>query len=312
MALDWHDAQLFAAVAEAGNFTAAAARMGVRQSTVSRRVAELEGKLGAPLFTRGRSGAEPTPLGRRLLPAALAMARYAAEFDALAAAKGDRLAGTVRITASPGVASDVLVPFARELSRKHPEITMEVLSDLEILDLSRGQADLAVRTRPPTEKTELSLGEAKSGIAVFAMPEYARRLKRRPRLEDLDFIGWAPPFEDVPPTPQIRAAFPDYAPTFTSNSFLVQLRALEEGLGAMVLPRAIHRTGGRASLVELPIELPEVVATVHVVCAKHARWLPRVRRVGEALVEFLHVLQERDAASAQRPGARPTRRAPSR
>jgi DNA-binding transcriptional LysR family regulator len=301
VALNWHDAQLFAGVADAGSFTAAAARLGVRQSTVSRRVAELEAQLGAPLFTRGRAGAEPTALGRRLLPAAHAMARYATEFDALAGSTGEQLAGTVRITAPPGLAGDVLVPFAGALRREHPEIAVEVLSGVELLDLSRGQADLAVRTRPPTEKTELSLGGAASGIGVFAMPAYAKKLRRRPRLEDLDFIGWAPPHDALPPTPQIREVFPEYAPRFTSNSFLVQLRALEEGLGAMILPRAIHRAGPRERLVELPIELPEIVAQVHVVCAKHARWIPRIRHVGEALVRHLEALEARCEDGARSP-----------
>lgn len=297
MAFDWHDAQLFAAVADAGSFTGAATLLGVQQSTVSRRVAELEVELGAPLFTRSREGTEPTALGRRLLPAVHAMARYAAELETLTEPGAERLAGMVRITAPPGVASDVLVAFAVQLRRKQPAIQLELHAGVEILDLSRGQADLAVRSRPPLEKTELSLGEARSAVGVFAMPDYARklrRLRRRPRFEDLDFIGWSPPHDNVPPTPQIREVFPDYAPKLTSNNFLVQLRALEEGLGAMVLPRAIHRVGARKDLVELPVvDLPVIDARIHVICAKHASWMPRLRYVGDALVEYLHQLEAR-------------------
>ena len=122
------------------------------------------------------------------------------------------------------------------------------------------------------------------------------RLPKKPALADLDWIGWAPPFTDVPPNPQLAAAIPNFRPAFSSDNYLVQWRACEAGVGAMVLGLVHHRFALPSSLVPLPIELGAWSrSTLHLVCAKSALALPRVRAVADLISAELKRL----------PGAKP-------
>jgi DNA-binding transcriptional LysR family regulator len=98
----------------------------------------------------------------------------------------------------------------------------------------------------------------------------------------------APPFEDIPPTPQLKRLIPDFKPAFTSDNFLVQWRACEAGLGAMILGGLRHRFSLPSTLVPLDVDLgPHRESTLHLVCAKSALALPRVRAVAELALEEL-------------------------
>ncbi len=76
---------------------------------------------------------------------------------------------------------------------------------------------------------------------MFASRSYAKRLPKRVTLQDLDWVCWSPPFEDVPPNPQLAQLIPDFRPAFTSDNFLVQYQAAVSGLGAIVLGDLQHR-----------------------------------------------------------------------
>ncbi len=101
-------------------------------------------------------------------------------------------------------------------------------------------------------------------------------------------MAWAPPFDSVPPNPQLAEAIPEFTPAFTADNFLVLLAAAEAGLGAMVLGRVSHRFSQERNLVPLDIELgPWARGQLHLVCSKSALDIPRVRKVSELLVAEL-------------------------
>ncbi len=294
MDISWEDAQTFLAIAEAQSFSGGARRLGVGQPTVSRRVASLEARLGSPLFHRGKQGARLTAAGARLVPAAEQMARWATEFERLARGAEESPAGVVRIAAPPGVAVDLLAPLAGELRDRLPEIRLEVLASIEHLDLTRGGADLAIRTRAPREPELTTLASARSELAVFAAPEYAERLAARrraegrdgpPGLAELDWVTWAFPYEQVEPRPMLERAIPDFEPAFASDSFLVLRAATRAGLGAMILDRPRLPAHPAADLVEIELGFALPPSEFHLVCAKSMRYVPRVRVVAEALIE---------------------------
>lgn len=291
MSLAWDDVQLFLAIAETGSLSAAAKKLKVGQPTVSRRLADLEYRLGTQLFQRQVAGAVLTSAGERLLEPAKHMAEWATEVERAAelggSAAGPR--GVVRVTAAPGVAFDFVAPFASVVREHYPDLRLEVLSAVERLDLARGEADLALRLQPTTVSSELVvLGSITSPNAVMVAKSYAARLPRKPKLTELDWIAWAPPFDDIPPNPQLRALIPDFRPTFTSDNYLVQWRACEAGLGATILSRMRHRFSLPSSLVPLDIDLgPHRQSTMHLVCAKSALAVPRVRAVADLILAEL-------------------------
>ena len=288
MDIPWEDLKLFLAVAEAGSLTAAARRLRLGQPTVSRRLAALEYRLGASLFRRSVGGAALTGAGERLLAPARKMAEWAGEVGRVAEASDRSPTGLVRVTAAPGLAFDFLAPFAGWLARKHPGLRLEILSTLHYLDLARGEADLALRIRPP-HQPDLKLVQALTfDNAVHVAKSLAARLPRRPRLEALPWIAWAPPYEQLPPNPQLEEAIPGFTPVFTSDNFLVHLAAAEAGVGAIVLARVRHRFSRPSSLVPLPVDLgPHGRGAIHLVCARSAFDIPRVRLVADLIAAEL-------------------------
>jgi DNA-binding transcriptional LysR family regulator len=286
MDISWEDWRLFLAVAEAGSLSGAARALRVGQPTLSRRMGLLEQQLDGALFVRRPHGVALTPLGERLLPTARRMAEWASDAERLAAGRERRPEGKVRIAAPPGVAFDFLAPLAAALRRRIPGVRLEVLADIQYVSLARGDADLAIRSRAPADHDLVGLAAVDIRAAAFAARSYARRLPRRYGLSDIDWIAWAPPFEETPPNPQLRAALGErFRPVFTSNDYLVQLAATRAGAGAMVLGRRFHRLSRIGELVELDLDLgPAALSTFHLVVAKRMVDVPRIRAVADAIL----------------------------
>ena len=299
MNTSWEDAQTFLAVAEKRSFSAASGFLGVGQPTISRRIAALERRLGCQLFTRGKRGTELTDAGARLLPAAEQMARWAGEFGRLAQGAEESPTGIVRIAAPPGLAVEVLAPLAAIAREKLPEIRLEVLASVDYVDLSRGGADLAIRTRETHEPELATIHSVELEIGIFASVEYKARLVERLRadgrvdptfrIEDLDWITWSFPYEQVAPRPMLERAIPDFSPAFASDNYLVLKSALAAGLGVMVLEKQSSANSFASDeLVEIDLGFSLPPSEYHLICAKSMRYVPRVRAVIELLIERLN------------------------
>jgi DNA-binding transcriptional LysR family regulator len=290
MDIGWDDLKLFLAVADGGSLSAAARRLKIGQPTVSRRVALLEGQLGQPLFRRGVEGAALTPAGERLLEPARRMAEWAAEAERGLERGEQRPKGIVRITAPPGVAYELLAPFAAFLRSKHPELQLEVHATVQYLDLGRREADLALRSRSAAQRDLVDVARLDLLNDGFVSPEYKRRLPRRYGLEDLDFIAWAPPLQHLPPNPQLESLIPGFRPVFTANDYVIQLRAAEAGIGAVFRAKANNRFAKKIPLVPLGLELGEYgKSSIYLVSTKSALDIPRVRIVAELLAKELEL-----------------------
>jgi DNA-binding transcriptional LysR family regulator len=287
MHIPWDAVELFLAAAEQRTLNKAARALGVTQPTVSRRLADLETLVGEPLFTRSVDGVSLTPAGERLLEPARRMADGHGELERVASGVGADPRGVVRVTAPPGIAHELLAPFAVALREEMPAVSLEVLSTVRYLDLVRRDADLAVRASKPPTRDLVCLASIEEPVAAFASPEYARRLPPSPTLAEIGWIGWPATHAELPPNPQLAARIPDFVPAFASDDFLVQLRAAERGAGAIVLSRRTSRLAGPSSLVELPVPLGPLKTGMHLVCAKSALSIARVKAVADRLAAEL-------------------------
>lgn len=306
MHIHWDDAQLFLALAEAGSVSGAAQKLGITQPTASRRLAALEAQIGEPLVTRSVSGIALTSFGERLLGPAQRMAEWAGELERAAAKRETEATGVVRVTAPPGFAFDFVTPFARSLAGTLPGVRLEVVSTVKYLDLARREADLAIRLARPTTRDLVTLATLELKAAPFAHEALARKLGPSPAPADVPWIAWAPPLDDTPPNSALARMIPGFAPAFASDDFLVQYRAAELGLGAIFLARMHHRFSQPTPLVELSVRgIPVVPSGLHLVCARTALDIPRIRAVADALAaELRHV---RTDARSEKPS--PKRRA---
>lgn len=291
MHIPWEEVQLFLAIAESRSLTAAAKRLRITQPTASRRLSQLEAMLGERLFVRTVEGARPTPFGERMLEPARRMAEWAGEVDRAAAGTDTSPRGAVRITAPPGIAFELLAPFAAWMRDALPDVHLEVVSSVQYVDLARREADLALRIAPAAQKDLVTLASLEHEVGVFVSPTYAKRIPKKPRLSDIDWVGWAPPLEHLSPNPELARMIPGFVPVFASDDFLVQLRAAEAGVGAIFLGRVRHRFS-ISSLVEVDVDVGELRRTLHLVCAKSALDIPRVRAVADLLVRELRSVHE--------------------
>lgn len=275
--------QLFLAIAEGRSLTAAARRLRVTQPTASRRLAQLEASIGEPLFVRSVEGVALTAAGERLLEPARRMADWAGEVERAAERTSSAPSGVVRITAPPGIAYDVLAPFAAWLRTKLPEVSLEVVASVQYLDLGRREADLALRVGGGRSDL-VTVAEREHGVGVYVAAALARSLPARPKPTDVPWIGWAAPLDHVSPNPELAARIPGWRPSFASDDFVTQLRAAEAGAGAIFLGRLRHRFSPPSSLVEIDVVgLPPVRSTLRLMCARSALDIPRVRAVADLI-----------------------------
>lgn len=182
--LDWNLLRALGAVLAHGSLTQAAVRLGTSQPTLSRQIAALEGALGAPLFERGARRLIPTAQAQALAePAARMLA--AAQACALAADDARQqaadLAGTVRLTASEVVATQVLPGLLAVLAQRHPQIQIELLPGDTVSNLLEREADIAVRMLRPTQGTLITRHVGDWPLGFYA---HHALLARSPRLPD--------------------------------------------------------------------------------------------------------------------------------
>lgn len=148
----WDDFRLVSAIAEAGSLVGAAEKLGINHSTVFRRLGSLERSLGARLFERSRSGYEPTPAGAEMVSLANRISENISDFERGVAGRDVKPAGILRVTTNDTFVSHLLTPILASFKQAYPDINLEVIVTHQALNLSRRDADVAIRaTRDPPE-----------------------------------------------------------------------------------------------------------------------------------------------------------------
>src|SRR5262249_38145902 len=156
------------AIARTGRVSAAARALAVDHTTVGRRLATLEGDLGVRLFHRTASGYRPTDHGERILASAEARERAALGGGARAREGSDSGSGRVRIALLDEYASHWLAPRLPEWRKRHPRIELVLRVGIRQLDLTRGEAEIAVRTPRPRQPGLTATRLWRTGIGLYA------------------------------------------------------------------------------------------------------------------------------------------------
>jgi DNA-binding transcriptional LysR family regulator len=181
----WDLYRSFLAVVQEGSLTAASRLLALTQPTVGRHVADLERALGQTLFVRGPTGLSPTPAALAIVPHAAAMAASAEALVRAASAAPEAEDGVVRLTASDFVGSEVLPPMLTAFREAHPGVVIELLASNANQDLSRRDADIAVRMARPTQGALLARKIGDITVGLFAHRRYVERHGRPESVEQL-------------------------------------------------------------------------------------------------------------------------------
>ncbi|WP_162917447.1 LysR family transcriptional regulator [Dongia deserti] len=235
--LDWNDLRYFLAVARAGTLAGAARLLKVKHSTVGRRLTALERAIGAALVIR-ENGIQLTPLGESLVSRAEEVERSVRDLQARAVSQG----GCIRVAVPTGFL-DLFTPHLAELlaemRRKHPQTSLEFLSAIRPVDLSKGEAELAVRVGPVTDETLVARKIEEVGWSLYASPDY---LARRPAptdprdLSGHEVLGFNPEFSGLPGAKWIAEHGAGANIALLHRGIEDLIAAAVAGLGLAVLP----------------------------------------------------------------------------
>lgn len=187
---DWDDVRLFLALYRSRTVGAAGQILGVDGSTVSRRLAGLEDALAATLFQRGRSGIMPTLAADDLFPVAEQIEEAMARFASAAEGLEREVTGLVRITCPPDAAEVVLVPLLPELTQRHPKLRLEIAPSEALADLTRREADIALRVVRPERGDLIVTRLLTVKWTLAAAPDLARSLGTLRSWSDAPWITW--------------------------------------------------------------------------------------------------------------------------
>ncbi len=230
-----NDLRFVCAVAETGTLSGAARRLKVNHATVFRRIEAFEQHLGATLFERSKGRYLPTAAGEELARAGAEIERAATESLRKVTGRDLRATGLVRVTTTDSIAQGLVVPMAPACRKAHPGILLQVIMSNEFYNLSKRDADIAIRvTRKPPEHL---IGK-KTGVVAMAVYGSLGYLQQRTgkdlarhdwiALDDsvghnasLAWLGRIKPLDEV---------------SYRTNSFMGVTSACVAGLGLAVLP----------------------------------------------------------------------------
>jgi len=227
--MNWDDLKMFLAVAEAPSMRVAAKSLKVSHSTVSRRIESLETSLGVRLFDRMPDGYKLTRSGEELLPVALKTDENLHSFGRNVAGRDAELKGQVCVTAPDVVASTYFMPYFKKFMEEYPEIQLKIHDSFEVFDLSRREADVAIRltNSPPEHLIGRRLGIMHQ--AVYATREYLDRHNPSAANSSAKWVGWGSP-DDRPGWIE-RSPFPHLSVVGHFNNMLIQYQAVRQNMG---------------------------------------------------------------------------------
>lgn len=294
---DWDLLQSLHAVLEAGSFSAAARIRKLTQPTLGRHIDQLERQLGAPLFLRSPRGLQPTDLAlafrQHLADMAAAASTATRDIDGLISGEG----GVVRVTVSEIVGIEVIPPMLARFRDAHPGVDVELALSNRNEDLTRRDADVAVRMARPTQNSLVArkVGDLKLGF--HATPEYLAAHGVPQDYEDLQkhtLIGFDRNYPELIDDLAIRGPLgrPVTRDLFSyrTDNDVAQLAAIRAGVGIGVCQAQIARKSG---LVPVAPDLFGFTLPIWICMHETLRGSPRMRLM------FDHLAKEFSAYAAE-------------
>lgn len=294
--LAWDDFRLIAAVAETRNLPAAAARLGIDHSTVFRRLRQVEALLGTPLFERHRAGYTLTPAGEE-------MAALAARVDEDITAVTRRLSGSlpvpsgeVRLATSDSLLMELLMPMLARFRHANPAIRLDVVTGNAALNLSRRDADVAVRAtdNPP----DTLVGRRAARIAWALYSSVMAPPPHDPEAE-ADWVCLGDNLAGLQVVRHARAMVPPERLAGRFDTVLGLAQAVAAGVGVGHLPCFIGDLW--PTLTRLAPPRPEYASDLWLLTHPDLRHTPRVRALMDSLAAQIAEKRDLIEGGAARP-----------
>lgn len=283
---DWDDLRIFHALVSAGSMSGAARRLGIGQPTVSRRLEQLETRIGARLVTRGADGVELTDIGERIWTQVQTMQNTASDIERIAHQADRADAGTVRVAAPEGVAGYWIARHLPSFVEANPLINLEISTRVEG-EMALEQADISLQM---TEAKRMSYVATELGTlhyVVFAAREYLNTYGPPKNINDVlnhriaDLVSYREQQSHWPK--QASAIKQMMTPSLTTDSAVTLVEAIRAGSAISFLPTYAAKVA--PDLVHLDLDL-QVPIALWMVYHPDQRRVTRVRKALDWLREI--------------------------
>jgi LysR family transcriptional activator of glutamate synthase operon len=287
--MDLRQLQALVLVAEEGQFTRAAERLGITQSSLSTQIGRLERELGLSLFDRTTRRVSLTDAGAVLLVTARSVLSELDDAKSELQQRRELLTGkvTIGVTQTPGPVD--VVALLADFHRRHPRIELSVREDLSVnlaTELREDRLDIAILTVVEAEHRrglELQLLAVERLVAVLAPnhPLATRRQLGIEQLRDEDFVV-SPPGATIRTAVTRAAQEAGFAPRVAFESREVtRIRAIvSAGLGIAFLPRSDARSAG-PEVASVELEGEHFTHTLSLCWRERRRQSPAARAILE-------------------------------
>lgn len=296
--LDWDDLRYVLAVARAGSLSGAARALSVMHSTMLRRIDAVEDKLQVRLFERMRNGYVPTEAGEALCRVAEQCEPLVAEAERQIVGGDTRLTGNLHVTTGLVVAQYLLPRPLAEFCATHPDIEVEIQGARERLDLSRREADIAIRmsAEVPDYLVGRKLGEIDLRVYAWHDAPYLPPTSRKPKLRpvealvnELPWICFERGARERVYDRWMHAHVPQSSVAVRVDHFPSALALMRAGIGVALMPEFMAREV--EGLVPLSAPIPELRSPLWILTHPDLRNSARVRAfmqvVGDSMQQLL-------------------------
>jgi len=293
---DWDDLRYFLAVARHGSTVAAAKALKVNQSTVHRRLDELERRLGRQLIVRQPTGYKLTELGQEVLTHAERVEEAVQTFERRLIASDTELAGTVRVTCPEVLGLRLMRShLTKKFKGRYPGLRVEIIVSDKYLDLAKGEADIAFRAcaPKPTDPTLFGRKIAPSPWAVYASKGYFERHGGINRSEDINrhaVIHFEASMRDHPAARWLQSVAPDANIVARGSGLPAAVTAVKSGVGVGVLP--VNLGDNDSDLVRLYGPIPNLPSDIYLLIHEDMKETPRVRAFFDFIISELATVRQ--------------------
>lgn len=279
--VDWDDIKAFVAAAETGSFGAAARRLNITQPTITRRIEELESRLGARLFDRGLRGVRLTRAGDKVFDRAFSMQRAFADIGRLVLEGDNPEEGEVTIAAPEGVGGYFLGPALPQFMREHPSIRLALDCGLHPENPVDGHVDLSIQMVDADGSSDMVAEPlATCHYVLLASRDYLETYGTPTRLDEAAghrFVYHSAQARDRWDA-KTNAFIELTNPALILNSSTAMLQAIQGGAGIGAVPTAMLPLAPDLVMLDIP---PLAAPTLYLVHRRDALKSARVARVAE-------------------------------
>jgi DNA-binding transcriptional LysR family regulator len=284
--MEWDDLKHFLAVARCGSLTEAARGLKSSPATVGRRVAALEDQLGIRLFDRKLTGYSLTESGEAIRLKAEEMEQAVWSIEREAFGRDLRATGKVRVTTAPEMAALIIGPNLAQFRNDLPGVTLDIAASTDVVNLTRREADIALRTVRPTHGDFVIRHVGWWNLGLYAAKTYADSHGLQPGLSDLakaEIITWNEESAQWRGGAWFYEHARDARTVLEANTRRVHHAACRAGLGVAILPCLL--ADADSELICLLSHQQVISAELLMIVHRDLIRVPRVRAVMDFLAD---------------------------